>query len=99
MRVYMKRNAYNIINRRPFKEATIEGYYYGKAYIINSYRTPIAVYNPESNLWYLSTEKHSQTTSTQQSALRRILSEEVTLSLDESWSALIQNIQAQGIGK
>lgn len=99
MRVYMKRNADNVINRRPFKEATIEGYYYGKVYVINSYRTPIAVYNPENNLWYLSTEKHSQITSRQQSALRLILSEEVTLPVEESWPALIQNIQAQGIGK
>lgn len=94
MRKYMKDNADNIINRRPFKESSIEGYTYKDtaAYVINSYTTPIAIYTNDT--WYLNTQKYSQTTTMQQHALRLILDNEHTVaSTPEMFTLRIRALQ------
>lgn len=81
MRVYMKKNAKNILAREPFKADSISGRtVLGPSYVIRSYSTPIALYY--KGQWYLTNEKFSQTTSTQQSALRLILNEVGYLEVD-----------------
>jgi hypothetical protein len=82
MRKYMKDAAPAIRVRKNFSAATIsgegvhtktkDGLEYS-SYVIYSYRTPIAIFR--KGQWYETNERFSQTTSTQQSAIRVILKE------------------------
>jgi hypothetical protein len=84
MRKYMKDAAPAIRVRKNFSAATISGEgvhtktkdgleFDMSSYVIYSYRTPIAIFR--KGQWYETDERFSQTTSTQQSAIRVILKE------------------------
>jgi hypothetical protein len=91
MRKYIENNRENILNRRPFKTDTFSGYPVGDGYCVDSYATTIACYSNETKTWYLTDEKFSQTTGTQQHGLRVILSKYITLS-SNNFNAQVREI-------